>query len=116
MAMNRRRIFNIAASLALGLALLPSSAFAQQATDIDGVKAASKALYEALAVMDDGTAMEKVWVRAPYTTYSGPFSKSVTVGSEALRKMWAENNKPFEKRNISISDAYIYSNGSLAWE
>jgi ketosteroid isomerase-like protein len=116
MKMNRRRVFNIGAIAALGLTLLTGNGVAQQAIDIDGVKAASKAFYEALAILDDGTAMEKVWVRAPYTTYAGPFNKSVTVGSEALKKMWAENNKPFEKRNISITDAYIYSNGNLAWE
>ena len=32
----------------------------QQAANVDGVKAASKAFYAALAVIDDGTAMDNV--------------------------------------------------------
>jgi hypothetical protein len=113
--MIRRSMLGIYAILALALVLLPGHAFAQQ-TDIEGVKVASKAFYAALAVLDDGTEMEKVWVRGPYTTYAGPFNKSVTVGSDALKKMWTENNKPFEKRNISMTGAHVHANGNLAWE
>jgi hypothetical protein len=59
--MNRRTVFTLSAISTLGLALLPGSAVAQQAGDVDGVKAASKAFYVALAVLDNGEAMEKVW-------------------------------------------------------
>ena len=44
-----------------GLALAAAGAAAQQSTDIDGVKATSKAFYEALAKLDDGASMEKIW-------------------------------------------------------
>ncbi len=71
--MNRRRLLTlITIALAwLGIAVPASNAVAQQA-DMDGVKAASKAFYAALAVVDDGAAMEKVWAHTPYVTYVGP--------------------------------------------
>ncbi|MGA8480639.1 MAG: twin-arginine translocation signal domain-containing protein [Chthoniobacterales bacterium] len=56
--MNRRNVLSLSALTALGLALLPSNAVAQEAADAEGMKAASKAFYAALAVIDDGTAME----------------------------------------------------------
>ena len=114
--MNRRSILSISAMTAFGLALLPGNAFAQQATDIEGVKAASKAFYVALAVLDNGTAMEKVWARTPYITNVGPFSKSITVGMDANKKLWEEGNKLFESRNVSLSGSHIHVNGNLAWE
>jgi len=46
--MNRRAILSLSAIPALGLALLPGRAVAQEAADVDGVKAASKAFYAAL--------------------------------------------------------------------
>jgi hypothetical protein len=45
--MNRRNILSLSVITALGLALLPGNAVAQQ-SDIDGVKAASNAFYVAL--------------------------------------------------------------------
>jgi hypothetical protein len=41
--------------------LSASNALAQPAADIVAVKAARKAFYDAVVVIDDGTAMEKVW-------------------------------------------------------
>ncbi len=40
--------------------LSASNALAQPAADIEAVKAARKAFYDAVVVIDDGTAMEKV--------------------------------------------------------
>ena len=45
---------------ALLLTFSADGALAQPA-DIDGVRAASKAFYDAVVVVDDGTAMEEVW-------------------------------------------------------
>jgi ketosteroid isomerase-like protein len=58
--MNRRSALALSALTALGFALLPDNAVAQEAADAEGVKAASKAFYAALPVLDDGTAMEMV--------------------------------------------------------
>jgi hypothetical protein len=57
--MNRRNVLGLSAISALGLALLPGSAITQQVADMEGVKAASKAFYTALAVLDNGGAMER---------------------------------------------------------
>ena len=113
--MNRRRILSLSVITALGLALLPSIAVAQQ-KDMEGVKAASKAFYAALAVIDDGAAMEKVWAHTPYVKYVGPRSKSITVGWDAVKKAWVESNKRTSQRNASLSDQQIHVNGNLAWE
>ena len=84
--------------------------------DIERVKAASKAFYTALAVIDNGEAMAKVWAHTPYITIVGPRSKSITVGWDANKKYWEEANKAFASRNVSLSGAHIHVNGNLAWE
>jgi ketosteroid isomerase-like protein len=98
------------------MALSASCAVAQQPADIEGVKAASKAFYATLSVLDDGTAMEKVWARAPYVTYVGPRSQSIIVGWDAQKKYWEDFNKPFARRAVSLVDVHIHVNGNLAWE
>jgi ketosteroid isomerase-like protein len=99
------------------LALAGSSAAAQQPADIEAVKAASKAFYAALAVLDDGTAMEKVWAHTPYVTNMGPESKSMIVGWDTHhKKYWEDINKRFTQRGVSLVDAQVHANGNLAWE
>jgi len=110
--MNRRTALLLSA---ISAALLPVNAFAQQA-DVDGVKAASRAYYAALAVADNGAAMEKVWAHTPYITYVGPRSRSIIVGWEPLKKMWEELNNITAERKVAVSDAHIHVNGNLAWE
>lgn len=92
-------------------------ALAQKEAGADGVKAASKAFYAALAVLDDGTAMSKVWgPKKPYVTFVGPRSKAIIVGWDAQKKYWVENNKAFEERKVSVAEPHIHVNGNLAWE
>jgi ketosteroid isomerase-like protein len=114
--MNRRSILSISAMMAFGLALLPGNAFAQQAADMDGVQAASKAFYAALPVLDNGEAMEKVWAHTNYITYVGPRSKSIIVGWEEQKKYWVDTNKLFSQRNATLGDQHIHVVGNLAWE
>lgn len=116
--MNRHSMLNLIATAVawLWIALLPSNATAQPAADMEGVKAASKAFYAALSVIDNGEAMEKVWAHTPYVTYVGPRSKSITVGWEAQKKYWVETSKLFSHRNVTLSDQQIHVNGNLAWE
>jgi hypothetical protein len=71
----------------LGIALAASHAIAQPAVDLEGVQAASKAFYAALAVLDNGEAMEKVWAHTPYVTLVGPRSKSILVGWDAQKQV-----------------------------
>ena len=88
----------------------------EPAADLKGMKAASKAFYAALAVIDNGEAMEKVWAHTPYVTYVGPRATSIIVGWDAQAKFWVEANKRFSQRNITLSDQQIHVNGDLAWE
>src|SRR5215475_3480642 len=114
--MDRRNVLSLSAITALGLALLSDNALAQQTADVEGVQAASKAFYAALAVIDNGAAMEKVWAHTPYVTYVGPRAKSIIVGWDAQKKYWEDTNKLFSSRNVSLSDQHIHVVGNLAWE
>ena len=114
--MDRRNVLSMSAVTALGLALLSNNALGQKAEDVDGVKAASKAFYAALAVLDNGEAMEKVWAHSPYVTYVGPRAKTIIVGWDAQKKYWEDTNKLFSQRNPVLSDQHIHVNGNLAWE
>ena len=116
--MNRRSMVTLifTAFAWLCIALPASNAVAQPAADMEGVKAASKAFYAALAVIDNGEAMEKVWAHTPYVTYVGPRAKSITVGWDAQKKYWLDANKLFLERNVTLSEQQIHVNGNLAWE
>ena len=113
--MDRRNVLNLSAT-ALGLALLSGGAFAQQAVDVECVKAASKAFYAALATLDNGEAMEKVWAHTPYVTYVGPRSKTIIVGWDAQKKYWQDVDKLFTQRDVTLSDQHIHVNSSMAYE
>jgi ketosteroid isomerase-like protein len=101
---------------ALLITLSANNASSQQAADIDSVKAASKAFYDAVVVVDDGTAMEKVWAKTSYVTYVGPRSTAIIVGWEAQKKYWIDFNKPFAQRTVALVDAHVHVVGNLAWE
>src|SRR5689334_5838805 len=108
-----------ALTLALATLLIVAPAgrgSADQAGDIEGVAAASKAFYEAIVVIDDGSAMANVWAQTPYVTYVGPRSTSIIVGWEAQKKYWGEFNKPFAQRTVKLVDAHVRVVGNLAWE
>lgn len=111
--MNLRSTLALIATL---IAISSNSALAQKTGDLEGVKAASNAFYSALAVIDDGTAMEKVWAHTPYVTLVGPRSKSILVGWDGQKKYWEESNKRFSQRNAVLLDQHVHVNGNLAWE
>jgi ketosteroid isomerase-like protein len=114
--MTRRNLLAlIAASAWLGAAFLATNAMAQQG-DLEEVHAASKAFYAALPALDGGAAMEKVWAHTPYVTYVAPRSKTITVGWDALKKMWQETDTLFSKRTVVLGKSYLHANGNVAWE
>ena len=98
------------------LMLFGTQAIAQKEAGEDGVKAASKAFYAALAVFDDGTAMSKVWAQKPYVTFVGPRSKTMLVGWDAQKQYWAKNNEAFAERKVTLTEQRIHVHGHLAWE
>jgi ketosteroid isomerase-like protein len=111
--MTLRRTLTLIAAL---VALCSNGALAQSAGDLEGVKAASKAFFSALEVIDDGTAMAKVWAHTPYVTFVGPRSKVIIVGWDAQKEYWIDNNKRFLTRQTALLDQRIHVNGNLAWE
>jgi ketosteroid isomerase-like protein len=113
LSFHRRLMLPMTAMLA---AFAAGSGAAQQTADIDAVKAASRAFYSTLSVLDDGTAMEKVWARTPYVTYVGPQSRSIIVGWDAQKRYWEDFNKRFAQRAVSLVHDRIHVNGNLAWE
>ncbi len=113
--MKQRNLLSLCAIAALGLTVLSGSAIAQ-ATDMDGVKAASNAFYTALMANDRGEAMKEVWAHTPYVTYVGPRSKAITVGWDNLSKNWEESETRFSQIDVTLSDQHIHVNGNLAWE
>ena len=116
--MNRRGMLTLITTAVVWfwIALPANNASGQPAEDMEEVKAASKAFYAALAVLDNGEAMEKVWAHAPYITFVGPRSKSVIVGWEDQKKYWQEGNKLFLQRDTILLDQQLHVNGNLAWE
>jgi ketosteroid isomerase-like protein len=80
------------------------------------VKGASNAFYAALAALDGGASMAKVWAQTPYVTYVGPRSKTLIVGWDAQKKFWEESDKLFLNRKVTLVDEHIHVNGNLAWE
>jgi ketosteroid isomerase-like protein len=107
---------SIVALAPLAVAISAGPAGAQQAADLDVVKVASDAFYAAVVVVDDGTAMEKVWAHTPYVTYVGPRSTAIVVGWDAQKQYWMEFNKPFAQRTVVLVDAHVHVVGNLAWE
>jgi ketosteroid isomerase-like protein len=91
---------------------LPAAA---QQSDVEAVKTASKNFYAALAAIDFET-MAKVWAHTPYVTYVGPRAKTITVGWEAQKKLWADSDKLFTVREAVLSDQQIHVNGDMAYE
>jgi ketosteroid isomerase-like protein len=52
----------------------------------------------------------------PYVTYVGPRAKTITVGWEAQKKLWADSDKLFTVREAVLSDQQIHVNGDMAYE
>ena len=115
--MNRRTLYKNATVAATCIALVAGSAFAQQASDIDNVKAVNQAFYTALSARD-AKAMGGLWPNKPYVTNIGPVSKVIAVGYEdAVSKYW-ENafTNVFSEVNASMtSTAQIQTDGKVAW-
>lgn len=88
---------------------------AQSTADATGVKAASKAFYDALATLDDGKAMATIWAKTPYVTYLNPSGSAIILGWDALQKIWADNSR-YTKRDVSLQSSYVHVVGNLAWE
>jgi ketosteroid isomerase-like protein len=110
-----RIVAYFASVLGLCAAVSGGPSGAQSTPDAAAVRAASKAFYEALATLDDGSAMANIWAKTPYVTYLSPSGSTITVGWDALQKIWADNSR-YTKRNVSLQSSHVHAVGNLAWE
>jgi ketosteroid isomerase-like protein len=101
------------AALLLLSAAIPTLAHADDMVD---VQAASAAFYASLSVLDDGSAMAKVFADTDYVTFVGPRKKTVIVGAKALTGYFNTANKMFKARKTTITDSHMHINGNVAWE
>lgn len=109
--MNRRTVLMCATCLALG----STTVGAQQASDLDAVKAANQAFYKALSGKDL-KAMESLWANKPYVVNIGPRNKSITVGyADAVTKYWPVTFDQFSQISVSTSVEQVHSDGKTAW-
>jgi len=112
--MNRRNILSFSAITALGLALLPGTALAQQA-DIDAVKDAIAAFHAALSSLDIKK-MQPVWAHESYVTLINPADKSISVGWDAVKKNWEGAFKDYAELKVTQVDGpHIHINGNVGW-
>ena len=112
--MNYFIVISLSAFAALSLVSLPGNGFAQQA-DVEGVKATSNAFYSAIAALDNGVSMEKIWAQTvtlrwqdPAASHSQSAVCSKNIGIMPTSCSW--------RRKASLSELDIHVNGNLAWE
>ncbi len=87
-----------------------------RADEMADARAASQAFYDALGVLDDGTAMSKVFAQAPYITFVGPRSMDIVVGWPALKAYFGKSNGLFKRRDTHLASSNFHLSGGLAWE
>jgi ketosteroid isomerase-like protein len=111
--MTLRSLFSGAVALAL---IASQMIWPARADDAANAAAASDAFYAALPVLDDGTAMEKVFAQTPYVTFVSPMSKDIIVGWPAVKTHFGKANAMFKSRKVQITNRTLRVNGNLAWE
>jgi ketosteroid isomerase-like protein len=112
--MNRRSILSLFAIMALGLALLPGTAFAQQ-SDTDKIKAAIDAFHAALSALDIKK-MDDLWAHDPYVMTINPRDKTVSIGWDAVRKSYDATVALWSELKVTQKDGpHIHINGNVAW-
>ena len=103
--------------IALAISPFANVANAQQAADLQAVKASNQAFYVALSARDL-KAMQGVWANKPYVVNIGPRSKVPAVGyDEAVTKYWGNAfNNVFSKVDAQITSiTQIQTDGKIAW-
>lgn len=105
--------FRAAARALLLLAALEASA--QPVDEVERVKAANRAYYEALSARDIG-AMEQVWSHtAAATNVAPPVRLAAHVGWDAVRKNYQDFWNTLAELTVSMPQPEIFVKGSVAW-
>jgi len=99
----------------IGLLLVVTpTAQAQQTSDLERVRAASRQFAAAIEARDIN-AMDKVWAHESYASFIGPLSTTVAVGWDGVRQAWQMRFGQFERVIISMDKPHIRINGQAAW-
>ncbi len=114
--MERRQVFGAAAALAVTPLLMSGKDANAQSADVEAIKAANQAFYDALSARDL-KAMEAVWANKPYVVNIGPKSKTVLVGYDAaVSKYWANAFDFFSQMAASVASiAQVYTDGKIGY-
>ena len=107
--------FWYATILLLGLTFFAGSASAQQSSEIDAIKAANQAFYDALSGQDS-KAMEEVWAKKPYVVNIGPRNTEITVGyDDAVANYWPRTFDQFSEMDVTLTSiAHIHVDQNFA--
>ncbi len=113
--MTRNHSLWFAASLLIGLVFLAGPAGAQQSSEIEAIKAANQAFYDALSGRDPD-AMAVVWAKKPYLVNIGPRSTEILVGYEdAVANYWPRTFDRFSEVDVKLtSTTHIHVDGNFA--
>lgn len=105
----------IAATSLIGLVFLAGSVGAQQSSEIDAIKAANQAFYDALSGRDPD-AMATVWAKKPYVVNIGPRSTEILVGYEdAVANYWPRTFDLWSEVEVKMTSiAHIHVDVKLA--
>ena len=82
--------------------------------EIEKVKAANQAFYEALSGRDMKR-VDQIWSHEPHVSAIHPVSQAVLSGWEAVRKSWEEPLARFEQLAISMKDAQVRVDHNVTW-
>jgi len=88
---------------------------AQASDDIERVKSANRAYYEALSARDISV-MEKVWSHTgEATNVAPPIRLAAHVGWDAVRKTYQDFWNSLDELTVSMPEPTIHVRGDVAW-
>src|SRR5215831_2719640 len=105
--MNPRSI--LAASAAVSYFWIVLAGIAEQAFDVENVKAASSALYASLSTVDIEV-VENAWAREPYIRYIAPTNKAISAGWDE------ENSGGVQQRVVSEKSYFVTGSNTNRWK
>ncbi len=107
-------IAGVVVTAAIAMGGLAHSASAQEASEVNAVKAANAAFYAALSARDIGAVM-KSWSTKSEVRHIGPRNQDVDVGLDAIKKTIQATMEAFPELEVTPEQVHIRIVGSVAW-